>query len=127
VTLLRILRYCSNSWRNSATALRQQLIELSSRWGELDFPGSCPYQPSEEELEKHRKQYEDLESSAKLKRFLVHLADSNADGWVHPADWDAAKEANRKAFEERMQTVKESSDPDMTEEKARKLWPFDVD
>lgn len=38
-TLLRPLRYCGTSWRDSATAVRQELIELSQRWTELGLPG----------------------------------------------------------------------------------------
>lgn len=41
-TLLRPFRYCDASWRDSAAALRQDLIELSQRWIELGLPGSCP-------------------------------------------------------------------------------------
>ena len=126
-TLLRILRYCSSSWIDSAAALRQELIELSQRWTELGLPGSCPYVPSQEELETHKKQFEDYEASLKLKLFLVHVTGSNSDGWVAPEAWDVTREAYKAAFEEWMRTVKDGGDPDMTEEKAGMLWPFDVD
>lgn len=48
--LSRPFRYCTASWRHSAAALRHELIELSQRWAELGLPGSCPYQPTDEEL-----------------------------------------------------------------------------
>lgn len=41
--LLRPLRYCSTSWRDSAAATRQELIELSQRRTEIRLPGVCPY------------------------------------------------------------------------------------
>jgi len=125
-TLLRIIRYCSSSWIDGAAALREELIELSQRWTELGLPGSCPYVPSQVELDIHKKQFEDYEAYLKLKLFLVHATDSNSDGWVAPEAWDTAREAHKAAFEEWMQTVKKGGDPDMTEEKARMLWPFDV-
>lgn len=33
--LLRPFRYCHRTWRNSAVAFRQELIEISNRWKEL--------------------------------------------------------------------------------------------
>jgi hypothetical protein len=57
----------------------------------------------------------------------VRAANSNLDGWVPSEAWDAAKEAHKMAFEQWMQTVRENNDPEMTEEKGRRIWPFDVD
>ncbi|KAH8710214.1 hypothetical protein GQ44DRAFT_626808 [Phaeosphaeriaceae sp. PMI808] len=125
-TLLRPIRYCHTSWRDGAAALRQELIELSQRWNELGLPGSCPYQPSPEELAKHAKEWEDFENFQSLKLFLVRSMNSNIDGWVPPEDWEAAQDANQSVFEEWMKTASQSDDPDMTEERSRKLWPFDV-
>jgi hypothetical protein len=45
-TLLRPFRYSDASWRDSAAALRQELIELSKHWTELGLPGSCPNEPT---------------------------------------------------------------------------------
>jgi hypothetical protein len=112
--LPRVIRYCATSWRDGAAALRQELIELSERWNMLGFTGSCPYQPTEEELQKHKKQYEDFKTFQKLKLFLVRAANSNSDGWVPSEAWDAAKEAHKMAFEQWMQTVRENDDPEMT-------------
>jgi hypothetical protein len=50
---------------------------------------------------------------------------SNSDGWVPAESWEAAKEAHRGAFESWMETVRESEDPEMNEERSRKLWPWD--
>ena len=127
-TLLRPFRYCHTSWRDSAAAVRQELIEVSMHWEELGLVGSCPYQPSEEELAEHKKQYEDFENVQKLKMLLIRVLDTNSDGWV-PADaWERSKMAYRDAFENWMQTARDAKrrgDDEMTEEKARKMWPFD--
>jgi hypothetical protein len=126
-TLLRPLRYCHTSWRDGAAALRQELIELSERWNELGLPDSCPYQPSPQELTKHVREWEDFETFQSLKLFLVRSINSKTDGWVPCEAWEAAKDANQSIFEEWMKTAAESEDPDMNEDRARKLWPFDVD
>ncbi|KAL2046319.1 hypothetical protein N7G274_001766 [Stereocaulon virgatum] len=46
--LLKPFRYCHSSWRDSAAAVRQELIEVSKSWKELGLAGSCPYLPTEE-------------------------------------------------------------------------------
>lgn len=124
-TLLRSLRYCHSSYRDGAAALRQELIELSQRWSELGLPNICPYQPSTEDLAEHAKQWQDFETTQKFKLFLMHMLDSNSDGWVPTESWDAAKAAHKAAFEQWMETVRGSEDPDMNEDRGRNLWPWD--
>jgi hypothetical protein len=125
-TLLKPIRFCHTTWRDGAATLRQELIELSQRWNELSLPGSCPYQPSSEELTRHTKEWDDFETFQCLKLFLACSLNSSTDGWVPPEAWEAAKDANQALFEEWMKTVAESEDPDLSEERGRKLWPFDV-
>ncbi|KAL6709562.1 hypothetical protein ACN47E_001497 [Coniothyrium glycines] len=125
-TLLRPIRYCHTSWRDGSAALRQELIELSQRWHELGFPGPCPYQPTSEELELHAKEWESFESLQSLKLFLIRSMNANTDGWVPSEAWEAAKDANQSVYEEWIKTAAQSEDPDMNEERARRLWPFDV-
>ncbi|KAF2442983.1 serine/threonine protein kinase [Karstenula rhodostoma CBS 690.94] len=125
-TLLRPIRYCHTSWRDGAAALRQELTELSQHWNELGLPNSCPYQPSPQELTMHAKEWEDFETFQSLKLFLVRSINSNIDGWVPSEAWEAAKDANQSIFEEWMKTAAQSEDPDMNEDRGRKLWPFDV-
>jgi hypothetical protein len=120
-TLLRPIRYCDASWRDGAAALRQELIELSQRWSDLGLPGSCPYQPSSEELAAHTKRYEDFETAQQLELFLKRALDADSDGWVPAEEWVAAKEANKKFYAEWVASVEENGGD---EERARRLWPF---
>ena len=85
------------------------------------MPGSCPYRPSKEELAEHVRQYEDFEIIQKLKLFLVRSLNSNSDGWVPSEAWELAKAAHKAALEEWMDTVRHSEEPNMTEERGRKL------
>lgn len=54
-------------WRDSANPIRQELIELSARWMGLGLPGCFPFSPTEEELKKHARDYEDFETVQKFK------------------------------------------------------------
>ncbi|KAH8679545.1 kinase-like domain-containing protein [Tricladium varicosporioides] len=121
-TLLRPFRYCDASWRDSVAALRQELIELSQQWAELGLHGSCPYQPTLDELADHAKQYEDFESTQQLKIFLNRALDADSDGWVPAENWETARKEHKILFSQWMESIKESGG---SESYARKLWPFD--
>ncbi|KAG9234943.1 kinase-like domain-containing protein [Amylocarpus encephaloides] len=120
-TLLSSFRYCDTAWRDSAAALRQELIELSQRWAELELPGSCPYQPTIEELAEHAKQYEDFEIAQQLKILLKRSLNADSDRWVHAENWETAKTDHKALLDLWMESIKESGG---SEGHTRKLWPF---
>ena len=127
-TLLKPFRYCHTSCGDSAAAVWQESIEVSKNWKELGLAGSCPYLPTEAELVEHKKQYEDFETLHKLKLWLSSALDTNSDGWVPTDAWEWSKVAHREAFEKWMQTARDAEvtgKHDMTEERARRMWPFD--
>lgn len=124
----RLFHYCFTTWRDGASAIRQELLDLRSLWAEMGLPGGCPYAPSEEELHEHARHYEDFETMQKLKMWLKVSLQTTSDGWVANEMWDAAKEANRAAYKEWMVTARESeaAGEGMTVGKAERLWPFDA-
>ncbi|KAJ5135832.1 uncharacterized protein N7515_005110 [Penicillium bovifimosum] len=127
-TLFRLFHYCHTSWRVSAAAVRQELIELSARWTELRLEGSCPYSPTEAELTQHARDYDDFEAVQALKSWLRDNLDTNSDGWIPNDAWDAAKVAHRTTYNDWIETAKEAEarGEDMTVAKADKMWPFDA-
>ncbi|XRM39189.1 hypothetical protein ABZX51_002557 [Aspergillus tubingensis] len=127
-TLFRLFHYTHTTWRDSATAIRQELIELSDRWAELELHGTCPYSFTAEEREKHAKCYEDFEAVQSLKLWLKRALNTNSDGWVPNEAWDAARDAHWAAYDEWIETAREfeeRGEEGMTVEKAERLWPFD--
>ncbi|GAB7336565.1 hypothetical protein MBLNU13_g09834t1 [Cladosporium sp. NU13] len=125
--LLRPFRHCNNSWRDSVTAVRQELIELSRRWDDLGLAGACPYAPTEEELQSHQRQYADFDIAQSLKVGLMRSLCTDSDGWVSISDWDIVKTAHDAMYRDWLETGREAAleDPNMSEAKARDLWPFD--
>lgn len=121
--LFRPFRHCNTSWRDSAPAVRQELIELSARWESLGLPRVCPYAPTTEELRRHQDQYFDLEITQNLKLGLMQSLQTDSDGWVASFDWDIVKPAHDAMFREWLQTAEE--DGEMDEAKAREARPFD--
>jgi hypothetical protein len=124
--LLRLFRYCGSSWRDSATALRQELIELAEQWRALGLPGECPYRPTPEELEKHQGLYRDLEEATDIKLTLVQALKSDADGCVPKELYGLAVQMCEKIYEDYLDTARREPEFGVTEEKARQFWPFDV-
>jgi hypothetical protein len=127
-SLFRLFHYCFTSWRDGIPAIRQELIDLRTLWPKLNLPGpECPYLPTELELIEHSRQFEDFETMQKLKMWLKISMQTTSDGWVPNEVWDAAQEANRAAYNEWIETARESEEKggDMTVERADKLWPFD--
>lgn len=113
---------------DSATALRQNLIKLSPRQTELGLQGSCPYAPGEEGIKTHMRDYEDLETVQRLKLQLRNSLHTDSDGWIPDDVWDAARDAHRAAYDEWIQTARESDvrRVGLTVANADKLWPFDA-
>lgn len=127
--LFRLFHYCHTTWRDSAAPVRQELIDLSAHWTELGLQGPCPFSPTEAELKEHAHQhYEDFETIQKLKLFLKSSLHTNSDGWVPNDAWDAAKDAHRAAYDEWIQTARESESrgEGLSIAKADKMWPFDA-
>lgn len=122
---IRLFRYCNSSWRDSAAAFRQELLDLSESWPDLGLPGTSPYQPSDEVIAAHRKDWEDYETVQRLRSFMFKMVGSNSDGWVPNEHWEDAQIICRDAFGQWMEAMRDENDPNMTEEKARRLWPFD--
>ncbi|RAK97240.1 uncharacterized protein BO80DRAFT_415183 [Aspergillus ibericus CBS 121593] len=127
-TLFRLFHYSHTAWRDSAAAIRQELIEISDRWHELGLEDSCPFLPTDEERTKHARDYEDFETIQSLKLWLKTSLHTNSDGWVPNDVWDAARDAHRAVYDEWIQTAREaeSRGEDLTVAKADKLWPFDA-
>ncbi|KAL3441573.1 hypothetical protein BJX65DRAFT_299639 [Aspergillus insuetus] len=127
LTLFRLFHYSNTTWRDSAAAVRQELIELSASWPELGLQGSCPFLPTEKELE-HARAYEDSETVQRLKLRLKRSLHTDSDGWVPSEKCGSAKDAHRAAYDEWIQTAKESEgrSEELTVAKAEKLWPFDA-
>ena len=125
--LYRLFRYCPSSWRDSAAAFRQELIELSQHWVELGLPGAPPYVPTEQDLAEHQAQYADLNDALKLKTGIMRTLGVNSDGWVQEDRWDEVRATHAQMYQEWMRTAEEAEargEDSMSVEKARKLWPF---
>ncbi|KAI7085373.1 hypothetical protein KC356_g5914 [Hortaea werneckii] len=125
--LFRPFLRCNTSWRDSITAVRQDLIELSRRWNDIGLTGVCPYAPTEDELQTHERLYTKFQTAQDLRLGLMKRLRTNSDGWVPTSDWETIKSCHDEMFLEWLQIARHSAQEDgsLTEAKARELWPFD--
>ena len=118
--LLRPFRYCHRTWKDGAVAVRQELVEILSRWKELDLPNSCPYPlATSHDSVVYRRGSEEFVTARKLKQRLICLLNTTPDGWVPTQLWEATKSAHKEAFDELVQAVRTSEisdDQSMSEE-----------
>lgn len=105
--LIRPFLHCNVSWRDSAPAVRQELIELSVQWTDIGLNGARPYDPTTEELERHEEQYADFEIALNLKLGLMRSLRTDSDGWVASDDWGVVKTAHDEMFREWLRTTGE--------------------
>ena len=129
--LVRPFRYCHRTWRDSIPAFRQDLIILSARWKDLGLPDQCPYVlPAPDELAHHQEQYEDFKLAHYLKGQISSLLDASSKGWIPNNMWPTIHAWHKEVFEGFLAAVREVEGTEegeqMTEEKLRMMWPFDI-
>ena len=124
--ITRPFMYCYTSWRDSAPAVRQDLIELARKWSDLGLPGTCNYQPTDDELIQHQDQMEAFEAVLKVKD-KFHGIGVDSDGWVQQDRWEAVLAVHKEYYDhlfEQMRSEDGDGDPEALE-KFHLLWPFD--
>lgn len=113
----------SGVWENrDLFFLRQSLISLMTHWDELglndDIP--CPIGFSEEDLNLHAKEEENID---RIRQLLTLFRDQGVlpvDGMVEPQEYETAKENSRK-FKEKFIGLAEDEDQ---RKLFSKLWPY---
>lgn len=129
-TLCRYLANISLGCSNEPILLRSLLTDVSNEWSDLELPGTCAYQPSQEEVKSLSVELDHSESTQRLQAFLSRLLGCETDGWVEKGRWDDVFPIYREQYAEFVNACIESREQDETvqdaEEKANKLWPFDL-
>ncbi|KAF2877050.1 kinase-like domain-containing protein [Massariosphaeria phaeospora] len=112
---------CDEASQDGIIPLRDCLISISQSWNELGFTGSPPIQFSPEELEAHRKDYDEYQEWHNIQRFAREYLDTDAEGWISPeVDFEKKLQQNRELFE---LFVKQMANG-RTREEIKQAWPF---
>jgi len=129
--IFRLYWVCVGTWERGLPSLHHELIELRKDWERLGFSGVCPYpEPSEEEIERHKKEYEDMKVTLGLKQLLCDTLCVQSDGWLVEENWDAVQEVHKDLYEKFLDVAKnvelEEGEERMEERDVRVMWPFDI-
>jgi hypothetical protein len=112
--------YCQLFSQGSLVPLRECLIRLSQDWSLLGLSGSCPFQITENERQKHDEQKLHYEDRLYLWDLVkTQLLTDNA-GWVPNDRWEATEKANKELYNTYIETMSE----ELTPEAASRKWPF---
>jgi hypothetical protein len=123
--LLRLFRYCHRTWVDGITVLRDELINLSTRWEEFGLPSPCPYTPpSGRALQDHEKDHQLFLQALELKESLTDQLQTTKDGWIQSELWDETQENHTNAFMTLSEVISQP-DSDMTIQELEAIWPFD--
>lgn len=131
-TLERPFLYCRRTWEDGAVAYREDLIQLSRRWKEFRFAGSCPFPlPSPDEYATHQKDYIFFQAAQELNHVVSGLLYTTLDGWVPPERWEVTESSHKELFEIALQNLLGVEHPDdhepiREEADLREIWPFDL-
>ncbi|KAI7353314.1 hypothetical protein KC354_g11649 [Hortaea werneckii] len=107
--LFRPFLHCNTSRRDSITAVRQDLVELSKRWNDIGLHGDWPYAPTEDELQTHERLYADFQTAQDLMLGLMQRLLADADGWAPTSDWDTVKSCHDEMILGWLQTAREAA------------------
>ncbi|KAK3612843.1 hypothetical protein LTR56_028211, partial [Elasticomyces elasticus] len=99
-------------------------------WKELGIPSVCPYQPSQADGKLLSVELDQLESTQRLRAYLSRLLRCEMDGWIEEGRWHEVVPIYREQYAEFVSACiasREEDEPaEHAEEKADKLWPFDL-
>lgn len=93
-TIIRPFRHCCTTRQQGICGFYSDLLSLSQEWVALGLPGSCPYQPTEEELAKQTARWEAFESELNLKKGLMNFLFTDKESFVHADNWNNVKEVS---------------------------------
>lgn len=114
-----LFTFCETTSKNGIIPPRDSLVQISENWRQMDFPHSCPYQVSNDELSKHKFELARHKDWHKLNSYTQELLHSDDDGWVPPQlDFEKVKARHDELFQLYIQKETE----ELPEEEARKLW-----
>ncbi|KAH7381591.1 kinase-like domain-containing protein [Pyrenochaeta sp. MPI-SDFR-AT-0127] len=102
--------------------LRACLIELSSVWNDLGFTDQCPFNFSEDDLQKHEQQFERYRDYHNVHELARKILDTDSEGWISPyLDFATKQQQNEELLQE---VMRQSIEYNKSPEEIRRIWPY---
>jgi hypothetical protein len=113
---------CAEASEEGVVPLRACLFEYAANWKAIGFEGECPISFSEEDLQKHEKQFEEYSNYHKVHELARNILGTDFEGWISPyVDFESKRQQNAALLGE---FVRKSSQYDMSPERMREIWPY---
>jgi len=113
---------CGEVSDEGAIPLQACLIELSEAWNDLGFVGQCPVTFSEDDLQRHKQQFQEYRDYHKIHELARKILGTDFEGWITPqVDFAAKQRQNKELLQEVMHR---STEYNKSPEEIRRIWPY---
>jgi hypothetical protein len=94
---------CGEVSEEGIIPLRACLIQLAEAWDDIGFESQCPFNFSEEEIEKHNQEFQQYRDFHGIQEMARKLLDTDSEGWISPQlDFALKAQQNNELLEEAM-------------------------
>ncbi|KAI9835514.1 MAG: hypothetical protein M1819_001965 [Sarea resinae] len=105
--------------KDGIVPLRACLVGVADKWQSMGLPGTCPFEISLEDRQRHEDEVGRYRDWHKLRACTQELLGSDDEGWVSPQlDFEAVQVTLRQLFD----VYLEKYSAEMSDEAARRLW-----
>lgn len=111
---------CQLFSNGSVVPLRNSLTRLFHDWENMGLPGSCPFEFTEDDLQRHNEQVQHYQDTVYLWDIVKGQLRTDDSGWIPVGQWESTKKMNKYLFDIYMKTLSDELSP----EAASKRWPF---
>lgn len=112
---------CGETREVGCVPLRSCLIELSTSWGDLKLPITCPFSFTKDEICTHESQFREYQEWNKVRGFAKEYLGTDDEGWISPElDFAEMRVRNENLLNLFLEKMAGNKSP----EEVRKMWPF---
>lgn len=113
---------CGEASEEGIVPLRACLIQIAEAWDDVGFEDQCPFTFNEEDIEKHKQQFQEYRDFHRIQEIARKLLNTDSEGWISPQlDFGLKAQQNKDLLEEAM---RRSSEYNKSPEEVRRIWPF---
>jgi hypothetical protein len=113
---------CGEVSEEGVIPLQACLIQLSEAWNHLGFAGQCPVTFSEDDLKRHKQQFQEYRDYHKIHELARKILGTDFEGWITPqVDFAEKRQQNEELLQE---VMRRSTEYNKSPEEIRRIWPY---
>lgn len=75
---------CGEASGEGIISLRECLIHIAEVWDDVGFESQCPINFTEEDIQKHKQQFQKYHDFHRIQQLAGKLLDTDSEGWISP-------------------------------------------